>query len=42
MVYNNNSVAKKVNRGVPLLHRYILKERRIDEGYLHDLQMGRN
>ena len=28
MVYNNNGEAKSIKRGVPLLHRYILEERR--------------
>jgi len=32
--------AKDIKRGVPLLHRYILEERRIDEGYMYGLRMG--
>ena len=31
MVHNNTGEAKNVKRGVPLLHRYILEERRPNE-----------
>ena len=40
MVHNNTGEAKNIKRGAPLLHRYILEERRINEGYMYGLRMG--